>query len=138
MSGAFAGAAEGERIFVTDHTCDRTDRELRVSQELFCFCDAKFADILMHGNANLLFEKLAEIIFGKADLAADRVNAELKAAVVGYAKARPVFEGYKADIAAYRSALLSLYGAIVREKCDFNAVLCYDYKINKSALSYIK
>ena len=46
-----------------------------------------------------------------------RINAELKAAVIDYAKARPVFEGYKAakysrkylaeheaDIAAYRAA----------------------------------
>ncbi len=52
----------------------------------------------------------------KATEAAMRVNAKLKAMVVDYAKARPVFEGYKAakysrkylaeheaDIAAYRA-----------------------------------
>jgi hypothetical protein len=53
----------------------------------------------------------------KSTEAAMRINAELKAAMVDYAKTRPVFEGYKAarysrkylaeheaDIAAYRAA----------------------------------
>ena len=61
------------------------------------------------------FHTLSDSI--KAAEAAMRVNAELKAAVVDYAKTRPVFEGYKAakyswkylaeheaDIAAYRAA----------------------------------
>ncbi|MBV7276099.1 relaxase/mobilization nuclease domain-containing protein [Clostridium sp. PL3] len=61
------------------------------------------------------FHTLSDSI--KATEAALHINAELKAAVVDYAKARPVFEGYKvvkysrkylaeheADIAAYRAA----------------------------------
>ena len=61
------------------------------------------------------FHALSDSI--KSTEAAMRVNAELKAAVVDYAKTRPVFEGYKAvkyskkylaeheaDIAAYRAA----------------------------------
>lgn len=82
MGGTLEGAAEGERIFIADHICDRADRELRVSQKLFCFCDAKFADILMYGNADLLFEKLAEIIFGKADLIADRIDVQSAAVIL--------------------------------------------------------
>lgn len=61
------------------------------------------------------FHTLSDSI--KATEASMRINAELKAAVIDYAKARPVFEGYKAakysrkylaeheaDIAAYRAA----------------------------------
>ena len=61
------------------------------------------------------FHTLSDSI--KTTEAALHINAELKAAVVDYAKARPVFEGYKAakysrkylaeheaDIAAYRAA----------------------------------
>ena len=61
------------------------------------------------------FHTLSDSI--KSTEAALRINAELKAAVVDYAKARPVFEGYKtakyskrylaeheSDIAAYRAA----------------------------------
>lgn len=77
----FKTAGVGQGVFEPHAVCHRRNRQLGVAEQLFRFVDPVFGDILMDGHTHMIFEKFAEIIFGKADTFADRINVQISGIV---------------------------------------------------------
>lgn len=73
----FKAPGIGQRVFVAHTAGHGCDRQLGVGEQLLGFVDSELGDVLVDGHAGMFLEQLAEIILGKADAVADRVDIHI-------------------------------------------------------------